>query len=82
VLDFFLTSRLLKSVECVDVQEKGLPVDNQYAVAPHHSGVYPVHQQLYDAWRQGDELFAGGAMMQSILTTIFQYGTSCQHPAE
>ncbi len=23
----------------------------QYAVAPHHAGVYPVHQPLYDAWR-------------------------------
>lgn len=23
-----------------------------YAVAPHHSGVYPVHVQLYEAWKQ------------------------------
>lgn len=23
-----------------------------YAVAPHHSGVYPVHIQLYDAWKK------------------------------
>lgn len=23
-----------------------------YAVAPHHSGVYPVHVQLYDAWKK------------------------------
>lgn len=22
-----------------------------YAVAPHHSGVYPVHSQLYQAWK-------------------------------
>lgn len=22
-----------------------------YAVAPHHSGVYPVHNQLYKAWK-------------------------------
>lgn len=21
-----------------------------YVVAPHHSGVYPVHEPLYDAW--------------------------------
>ena len=21
-----------------------------YMVAPHHSGVYPVHEPLYDAW--------------------------------
>ena len=23
-----------------------------YAVAPHHSGVYPVHVQLYEAWKK------------------------------
>lgn len=22
-----------------------------YAVSPHHSGVYPVHSQLYEAWK-------------------------------
>ena len=33
-------------------ESKGLPVLNQYSVAPHHSGVYPVHSQLYQAWRQ------------------------------
>ncbi len=27
-----------------------IPVDNNYAVSPHHSGVYPVHEQLYEAW--------------------------------
>merc|ERR1719348_118769 len=27
-----------------------LPVYNRYAVSPHHSGVYPVHHQLYSAW--------------------------------
>jgi len=27
-----------------------LPVYNRYAVSPHHSGVYPVHHQLYAAW--------------------------------
>ena len=32
--------------------EAGLPVETQYSVAPHHSGVYPVHQQLYTAWKQ------------------------------
>ncbi|XP_056265598.1 bifunctional heparan sulfate N-deacetylase/N-sulfotransferase 1-like [Pseudoliparis swirei] len=30
----------------------GVPVDMGYAVAPHHSGVYPVHLQLYEAWRR------------------------------
>ena len=29
----------------------GISVRSQYAVTPHHSGVYPVHQPLYDAWR-------------------------------
>jgi heparan sulfate N-deacetylase/N-sulfotransferase NDST2 len=32
--------------------EKRLPLSNDYAVAPHHSGVYPVHEQLYVAWRE------------------------------
>ncbi|KAL1023953.1 hypothetical protein UPYG_G00049480 [Umbra pygmaea] len=32
--------------------EHGIPVDQGYAVAPHHSGVYPVHVQLYEAWRK------------------------------
>lgn len=34
------------------VQEHNIPVDMGYAVAPHHSGVYPVHLQLYEAWRR------------------------------
>lgn len=32
-------------------EDKKLPVDWAYSVAPHHSGVYPVHQSLYNAWR-------------------------------
>lgn len=32
-------------------QEHGIPTDLGYAVAPHHSGVYPVHTQLYEAWK-------------------------------
>ncbi|XP_045576703.1 bifunctional heparan sulfate N-deacetylase/N-sulfotransferase 2 isoform X1 [Salmo salar] len=32
-------------------QEHGIPTDLGYAVAPHHSGVYPVHSQLYEAWK-------------------------------
>lgn len=31
--------------------EHGIPVDSGYSVAPHHSGVYPVHELLYSAWR-------------------------------
>ncbi len=34
------------------LQEHGIPVDQGYAVAPHHSGVYPVHIQLYEAWKK------------------------------
>ncbi|KAK7111905.1 hypothetical protein V1264_011458 [Littorina saxatilis] len=33
-------------------QDNAIPVDQHYAVAPHHSGVYPVHEELYDAWRK------------------------------
>uniref|UniRef100_A0A8C8E1B1 Bifunctional heparan sulfate N-deacetylase/N-sulfotransferase 1 n=1 Tax=Oryzias sinensis TaxID=183150 RepID=A0A8C8E1B1_9TELE len=35
-----------------DVKEHGIPTNMGYAVAPHHSGVYPVHMQLYDAWKK------------------------------
>lgn len=34
------------------MQEHGIPVRSGYAVAPHHSGVYPVHLPLYAAWRK------------------------------
>lgn len=27
-----------------------IPIQFQYSVAPHHSGVYPVHEPLYEAW--------------------------------
>lgn len=29
-----------------------IPVDSGYSVAPHHSGVYPVHEPLYTAWKR------------------------------
>ncbi|XP_030047662.1 LOW QUALITY PROTEIN: bifunctional heparan sulfate N-deacetylase/N-sulfotransferase 4 [Microcaecilia unicolor] len=32
--------------------EHGIPTHMGYAVAPHHSGVYPVHLQLYEAWKK------------------------------
>uniref|UniRef100_A0A8C5LP71 Bifunctional heparan sulfate N-deacetylase/N-sulfotransferase 1 n=1 Tax=Leptobrachium leishanense TaxID=445787 RepID=A0A8C5LP71_9ANUR len=32
--------------------EHGIPTDGGYAVAPHHSGVYPVHIPLYEAWKK------------------------------
>lgn len=32
-------------------RRSGIPMfDNSYSVAPHHSGVYPVHPPLYAAW--------------------------------
>ncbi|XP_078284665.1 LOW QUALITY PROTEIN: bifunctional heparan sulfate N-deacetylase/N-sulfotransferase 2 [Rhinoraja longicauda] len=31
--------------------DHGIPTNMGYAVAPHHSGVYPVHTQLYKAWK-------------------------------
>ncbi|CAI9723640.1 heparan sulfate N-deacetylase N-sulfotransferase [Octopus vulgaris] len=33
-------------------QKYNIPVVNNYAVAPHHSGVYPVHEPLYEAWHK------------------------------
>ena len=28
----------------------GIPVDSFYSVSPHHSGIYPVYDQLYEYW--------------------------------
>lgn len=33
------------------IKEHNIPVLWPYSVAPHHSGVYPVHDALYEAWR-------------------------------
>ncbi|XP_046391931.1 bifunctional heparan sulfate N-deacetylase/N-sulfotransferase isoform X2 [Ischnura elegans] len=33
-------------------KEHGIPVDSGYSIAPHHSGVYPVHEPLYEAWKR------------------------------
>lgn len=30
----------------------GIPTDCGYSVAPHHSGVYPVHEPLYSSWKK------------------------------
>ena len=27
-------------------------MDNTYSVSPHHSGVYPTHEALYEAWKE------------------------------
>ncbi|KRZ22591.1 Bifunctional heparan sulfate N-deacetylase/N-sulfotransferase, partial [Trichinella pseudospiralis] len=32
-------------------EQHDIPVQWSYAVSPHHSGVYPVHDPLYDAWK-------------------------------
>lgn len=29
-----------------------MPVSSEYSVSPHHSGVYPVHELLYEAWKK------------------------------
>ncbi|XP_045028881.1 bifunctional heparan sulfate N-deacetylase/N-sulfotransferase-like isoform X2 [Daphnia magna] len=32
--------------------EHGIPTDSGYSVSPHHSGVYPVHEALYEMWKK------------------------------
>jgi len=32
--------------------DHGIPVNSGYSVSPHHSGVYPVHEALYDVWKK------------------------------
>ncbi|KAH9489549.1 hypothetical protein Btru_038391, partial [Bulinus truncatus] len=32
--------------------ENGIEVYGQYAVAPHHAGVYPVYEPLYTSWKE------------------------------
>ena len=33
-------------------QLHGIPVDNNYTVTPHHSGIYPVDSMLYKFWNE------------------------------
>ena len=33
-------------------KEHNIPVNTSYAVAPHHSGVFPPHDILYEAWKR------------------------------
>ncbi|XP_047145758.1 bifunctional heparan sulfate N-deacetylase/N-sulfotransferase 4 isoform X2 [Hydra vulgaris] len=40
--------KLVKS----DIEDHHITVDPSYSVAPHHSGVYPVHRPLYHAWKE------------------------------
>lgn len=33
-------------------KKHNIPIDSGYSIAPHHSGVYPVHEPLYEAWKR------------------------------
>lgn len=33
-------------------QKHNIKVDYTYSVAPHHSGVYPIHETLYESWKE------------------------------
>ncbi|XP_033123011.1 bifunctional heparan sulfate N-deacetylase/N-sulfotransferase 4-like [Anneissia japonica] len=33
-------------------EDHNIPLNNNYAVAPHHAGVYPVHNPLYEIWKK------------------------------
>ncbi|XP_064625741.1 bifunctional heparan sulfate N-deacetylase/N-sulfotransferase-like isoform X2 [Lineus longissimus] len=33
-------------------KDNDIPVNQSYAVAPHHSGVFPIHDPLYEAWKK------------------------------
>ncbi|XP_067935741.1 bifunctional heparan sulfate N-deacetylase/N-sulfotransferase 4-like [Watersipora subatra] len=47
-------SKLVEQMELSKAfaKEHNITVSRTYSVAPHHSGVYPVHEQLYKAWRK------------------------------
>uniref|UniRef100_H2YCB2 Uncharacterized protein n=1 Tax=Ciona savignyi TaxID=51511 RepID=H2YCB2_CIOSA len=50
-------SNASKLCEYMDINRQfalrhSLNTSSNYAVAPHHAGVYPVHQQLYHCWRK------------------------------
>ncbi|XP_065359240.1 bifunctional heparan sulfate N-deacetylase/N-sulfotransferase [Calliphora vicina] len=32
--------------------EHSIPTDSGYSISPHHSGVYPAHEILYEAWKK------------------------------
>jgi len=33
-------------------QSYNIPTNQSYSVAPHHAGVFPVHEDLYEAWKR------------------------------
>jgi len=43
-----LVERMMKNK--LFAEKHGILVNTSYAVSPHHSGVYPVHEELYKAW--------------------------------
>ncbi|KRZ38412.1 Bifunctional heparan sulfate N-deacetylase/N-sulfotransferase 1, partial [Trichinella pseudospiralis] len=43
------SSQMLQNLQFA--KQHDIPVQWSYAVSPHHSGVYPVHDPLYDAWK-------------------------------
>lgn len=52
--DFALVSiffQASKQFVIVVPQKHKLPASSGYSIAPHHSGVYPVHEPLYDLWK-------------------------------
>ncbi|KAF5402591.1 Bifunctional heparan sulfate N-deacetylase/N-sulfotransferase [Paragonimus heterotremus] len=40
----------LNETELVSLMKHDIPVHSAYAVSPHHSGIYPVLESLYNAW--------------------------------
>lgn len=52
MLPFVFSLCVCLCVHLMHWQEHGIPTNMGYAVAPHHSGVYPVHMQLYEAWKK------------------------------
>lgn len=43
-----LQNRMQLNIEFA--KEHSIPLEMSYSVAPHHSGVYPAHNVLYEAW--------------------------------
>ncbi len=45
-----LRESMLKNIEFA--RNYSIPIfDNGYSVSPHHSGIYPVHEPLYQTWK-------------------------------
>ncbi len=38
--------------KCCVFQKHKLPLDPNYAVAPHHTGIYPINPIVYDIWHR------------------------------